>query len=137
MKKEQAFKILSSAKDLLNNQDFNDAMTLDEFYIAIGTTKDLYEEALSISERGKVLILKRQCKERFTNNYNPEMLLSWNANIDLQVVLDPYAVISYVASYMNKEETQTTPFLREAVHTSAGKETRERLKRLIQFKGRK
>lgn len=126
--KGRAVKVLGAAKDLLNDRDFNEAMTLEEFYQAIGTHKEEYEELLGISERGKVLILKRECKERNTNNYNPEMLTAWNANMDLQVAFDPYAIVSYIASYTYKEETQTTPFLREAVHTTAGKETKERLR---------
>ena len=39
-------------------------------------------------------------------------------------VIDPNAVISYIASYMNKDETQTRPFLREALHEAASKETK-------------
>ena len=105
-------------------------MSLHDFYQAIGTTEAEYVEALQISERGKVLVLKREVKERFVNNYNPEMLLAWNANMDLQLVFDPYAVVSYVANYMNKDETQTTPFLRQALHASAGKEAKEKLKAL-------
>ena len=74
--------------------------------------------------------MKRGLKERNVNNYNNEMILAWNANMDIQLVVDPYAVISYIASYMNKDEKQTTPFLREALHASAGKEAREKLKAL-------
>ena len=58
------------------------------------------------------------------------MILAWNANMDIQMVVDPYAVISYIASYMLKTDTQTTPFLREALHTAAGKETKEKLRAL-------
>ena len=58
------------------------------------------------------------------------MLIAWNANMDLQMVIDPYAVVSYTASYMNKDETQTTPFLREALHATAGKTAKEKLKAL-------
>ena len=88
--------------------------------------QNAYEEALSISKAGYKIIHKRDINEIFVNNYNPEMILAWNANMDLQVVIEPYAVVSYVASYMNKDETQTTPFLREALHANAGKETKEK-----------
>ena len=87
------------------------------FYKAINSniTKDTNEEEyvklLSISEKGKVLILKRECKERFINNYNPEMIRAWNANMDIQLVVDPYAVVSYITCYMRKDETQITKFL--------------------------
>jgi hypothetical protein len=80
--------------------------------------------------RGKVLVLKREVKERMINNFNTEMIRAWNANMDIQLVVDPYAVISYIASYMLKTDTQTTPFLRETLHASAGKEVKEKLRAL-------
>ena len=129
-KKAKASKILRAAKSFLENHNFDENMTLHDFYLAIDTNEADYVDALKITDRGKVLILKREVRERFVNNYNPEMLLAWNANMDLQFVFDPYAVVSYIASYMNKDETQTTPFLREALHASAGKEAREKLKAL-------
>ena len=126
--KDRATEVLERAKKLLSDDNFNEEMSLKDFITEIGAKDQTeYETFLSISERGKVLILKRTCKERNINNYNAEMITAWNANMDLQLVVDPYAVISYIASYMNKEETQTTPFLREAVFQSAGKETKERL----------
>ena len=129
-KKARVTQVLEAAKKLLSNPDFNETMTLKQFCEEINTTEEEYMELLGISERGKVLIMKRECKERFINNYNPEMLTAWNANMDIQLVVDPYAVISYIASYMNKEETQTTPFLREALHENAGKSVKEKLKAL-------
>jgi hypothetical protein len=129
-KKSKASKTLSDAEKLLIDTNSDENMTLEEFYIAISTTENEYVEALQISERGKVLILKREINERNINNYNPEMILAWNANMDIQMVVDPYAVISYIASYMNKDDTQTTPFLREALHAAAGKEAKEKLRAL-------
>ena len=126
--KDRATEVLERAKKLLSDDNFNEEMSLKDFITEIGAKDQTeYETFLSISERGKVLILKRTCKERNINNYNPEMITAWNANMDLQLVVDPYAVISYIASYMNKEDTETTPFLNEAVFQSAGKETKERL----------
>ena len=58
--------------------------------------------------------MKRNVKDRFINNFNPEMLDAWNANHDIQLALDPYAVISYIVNYMNKDETQMTKNLKEA-----------------------
>ena len=128
---ERAELVFGMARHVLDERSPEiEDMTLDEFYRKIETTEEEYEDLIRISKRGKVLILQREVKERFVNNYNQEMLTAWDANLDLQIVVDPYAVISYIASYMNKEETQTTPFLREALFSTAGKETKERLKAL-------
>ena len=56
------------------------------------------------------MFLKRRIKERWINNYNPEMLHAWNANMDIQLAIDTYAIITYIVSYMNKAETQMTKF---------------------------
>ena len=129
-KKKRAAEVLSTAKNLLEDPNFDEDMKIEDFYAAIGTNEKEYLEFLSISERGRVLILKRDLKERNINNYNTEMILAWNANMDIQLVVDPYAVISYIASYMNKDENSTTPFMREALSANAGKEAKVKLKAL-------
>ena len=126
----KAEEVLGNAKKLLNDPNFNENMKLAEFLEAIDVHEEEYLKYLGISKRGKILILKRECKEAFINNYNPEMLRAWNANMDIQLTVDPYAVISYIASYTYKDETQTTAFLRDTLKATAGKETKERLKAL-------
>ena len=81
-------------------------------------TYETYEKALRTSRDGKDnLILKRRIRDRKINNYNPEMLYAWDANMDIQLALDPYAVITYIVEYMNKDETQMTKFMTEALKT--------------------
>ena len=87
-------------------------------------------DIIKISDKGKVLVLKRSLKERNINNYNREMLVAWNANMDIQVAFDPYAVISYIANYMMKDENSTTPFLRETLKRTAKLNVKEKLKAL-------
>ena len=67
-------------------------MEFEDFLKILGVTKKEYIKYCSITERGKVLLLKRSIKERFINTYNPEWLTAWNANMDIQVALDPYTV---------------------------------------------
>ncbi|KAK3107011.1 hypothetical protein FSP39_004940 [Pinctada imbricata] len=38
------------------------------------------------------------------NMYNKNVLQAWNANIDLQFVLDPYACAMYIVSYISKSQ---------------------------------
>ena len=67
---------------------------LDTLLKELGITMEDYEEALKNSERGAQVILKRKPCEAFVNNYNAEYLLAWKANIDVQLCLDTYAVVS-------------------------------------------
>ena len=66
----------------------------------IGVSYETYEEALETTKNGKVLFLKQRIKEHWVNNYNPEMLYAWSANMDIQLAFDPYAVTTYIVSYM-------------------------------------
>ena len=125
---QSAEAILLKAKNLLDSPDFDENLTFQHFLQKIQVSESDYMKALSTSQRGKILILKRAPKERYINNYNAEMILAWNANMDLQLALDPYAVITYIVSYVNKDETGMTKFLQEALQSSAEKDISEVLK---------
>ena len=59
----------------------------------------IYENALKINEKGYSVILKRKTNEIFINNYNNEWINAWSANMDLQLSLDYYSVITYISEY--------------------------------------
>ena len=62
-----------------------------------------YTNALEVSCRGSVVLLQREPHECFINNYNHSVMLARQANMDIQYVLNTYACVMYVASYiMNK-----------------------------------
>ena len=127
---DAANEILTKARNVLDDPDIDEDMSFDEFLTAIDTAEEDYEKALSTSHRGRVLVLKRSVKERFVNNFNEEMLQAWNANMDIQLAIDPFAIITYIVSYVNKDETQITKFLKEALNSTAGKGVAEQLKAL-------
>ena len=51
----------------------------------------IYIAALSNTLSGYTVHQKRDLDELFINSYNPEWLYAWDANLDLQPCLDPYA----------------------------------------------
>ena len=61
-----------------------------------------YLKALQTSLRGNAIVLKRMPNECKINNYNPHVTLAWQANMDIQYVLNGYACVMYVASCMMK-----------------------------------
>ena len=63
---------------------------------------------------GSTVLIKRDIDEIYVNNYNPEWLKAWNANLDIQPVLDFFAVITYVTDYWAKSDEGITQHLREA-----------------------
>ena len=81
-----------------------------------------------MSTNGHVVVLKREPNECFINNYNPSVMLAWQANMDIQFVLNAYASIMYVASYIMKTERSMGELLK---HVAAEARTDE-LKSLIE-----
>ena len=122
-----ASEILEKAKSVIQSEKFDNTISFEKFLGQVGVTEDQYVNAISISASGNVLVLKRGLKEIHTNNYNPEMLKAWNANMDIQIALDPYAVITYVVSYVLKDETGMTKFLKDALTSQTGNSIKEKI----------
>ena len=57
-----------------------------------GVDFDMYLEA----KTGYSVMQKRDLDEMYINSYNIEWLRVWNGNMDIQVVLDYFAMITYM-----------------------------------------
>ena len=90
--------ILEVARHVLDlyekDDDFRyEDITFKEFYghLAIIMNMDVedvkvkYNEAMSTTKNGFVIVLKRTVRERWTNNYHPLWSLAWNSNMDIQI----------------------------------------------------
>ena len=85
--------------------------------LAGGISYDEYIKAIKESVvHGSQVLLQRDVDEIWVNNYNPEWIVAWNANHDLQPVLDFFAVITYVTDYWAKPDEGLTQVLREAAN---------------------
>ena len=89
---------------------------------------EAYKGALSITQRGYEIILTRDTDEIFINNYNPEYLRAWDANIDVQVTLDYFAVITYITDYKMKDESGTLEHIKAALKEGNADSLKEQLK---------
>ena len=87
----------------------------------------IYEKALAISEHGYRIILKRDIDEIYVNNYNAEWILNWNANMDLQICLDFYAIIIYISDYYSKDDSGTMKFIQEALKIAGSESLKNRI----------
>ena len=66
-------------------------------------TEQEYELAIKeSSNRGVTVILARDITETMVNNYNGEWIRAWSANLDLQVCLDFFSIITYITEYFTK-----------------------------------
>ena len=48
------------------------------------------------------VFLKRKTMEMRINPFNENTLVAWKANLDIQIVLEPYGCASYIVGYISK-----------------------------------
>ena len=87
----------------------------------------IYEQALGTSEKGYKIIHKRDIDEIYVNNYNKEWLINWNANMDLQLCLDFYAVITYISDYYSKDDSGTLGHIKQALKKAENESLKTKL----------
>ena len=91
-----------------------------------------YVEAIKKSKlRGSTVLLRRDVDEIHVNNYNPEWIEAWNANMDIQPCLDYFSLITYVTDYWSKAHEGLTQKLTEAaVHLRGEPDKQKRCQQL-------
>jgi len=107
-------KILNTVLDFLLNNEIPPELTIDTLLSQLGISMEDYNKALATGIKGRSYIVKRNLTELFINNYNPTNLGAWQANIDIQPVLDTYACLVYICSYVTKDERTMSELLRNA-----------------------
>ena len=117
--------VLKKVRNKLSNIKIDEEdMSLDEFLKSIDMEgqHDLYYKALKVSKRGKVTILMRTVRERMVNNYVQNFLRAWEANLDFQICLDNYAVVTYITDYLTKTDMRLTKMLKKALKENQSKD---------------
>ena len=87
-----------------------------------------YTKALKYSYGRYSITYKRNLQERYVNCYNKEWIKAWNGNMDIQVCLDYFAVITYVTDYVSKDDNTLTQVLLEAAKHCKSETARNRMK---------
>ena len=77
-----------------------------------------------------MVILKRKPNECNINNYNAPVMLCWQANIDIQYVLNAYACVMYVASYIMKTEKAMGELLKRVAAEAATEELKFQMRKV-------
>ena len=83
-----------------------------------------------MSSKGSVVILKRKPNECNVNNYNPSVMLAWQASMDIQYVLNAYACVMYVASYIMKTERAMGELLKRVAAEARTEELKVRMRKV-------
>ncbi|XP_062600308.1 uncharacterized protein LOC134261943 [Saccostrea cucullata] len=103
---------------IINSTESN--LTFDDILLACNITYAKFKESLSANTKKNTIYYKRNVEDGWVNNYNPTLLRAWNANMDIQYVMDPYSCVAYILSYISKAEAEVGELI-----GNAQKEARE------------
>lgn len=108
------FKCIQAYMEILfkNSKRISFADILNELQL----TESEYLLAIRSSLKTSKVFLKRSSLEVGINYYNTDILNVFEANIDIQFILNEYAVASYIINYINKAESGLSKLLHEAVN---------------------
>ena len=99
---------------LLDSLKYDEQMPFEQYLDKLGFTEQQYIMAVRYSIKGDTLFLKRSPSEIRINSYSTELLKAWQANMDIQYILDPYACAVYILSYITKGQRGMSKLLRQA-----------------------
>ena len=87
--------------------EYNDTvdMTFEEFLEKVAKMNfEDYIRCIKSSLNAPKVFLKRKPNEMRINLFNGKILLAWKANLDIQIVLEPYGCASYMVGYISKSQ---------------------------------
>ena len=93
---------------------YGEDITFQDFLKKLQLSQESYILAIRHTLKRETLFLKRTPSEIRINNYNTHLLQAWQANMDMQYVLDPYACATYILSYITKGQRGMSRLLERA-----------------------
>ena len=116
---------------MLESKDLSTDITLQDILDRAHVTLHDYTKSLPISKCGRSVILKRKPSEQSINYYSPAVLKAWEANMDIQYVINAYACVMYITSYMLKAEKGMGDLLKQAAREMEQGNMRQQLNKLV------
>ena len=121
---------LLAVRKVLEDKDTADNISLDELLIKAGVPEAIYLQGLKISSTGTSVVMQREPSQAWINTYNLDVIAVWKANMDLQYILDPYACVMYIASYMLKSEKSMGELLKQVSKECRAEQIKTQLRRI-------
>ena len=128
--KAHARNIMSKVYNAITEQESVGPMSTEELLQLIHVSSEEYYKALSVTMRGRKVILARKPCEANINPYNRTCILAWRANMDIQFVEDPHACIMYIAAYISKDEKGMGELLKQVSKECQDLEIKAKLRKL-------
>lgn len=109
-RKDRSKELLSRIWNFIKENDSKE-MVAEELFQTLGITQEQFEEANNSLTKSTSVVLKRNRRESWINQYNAQLLSCWNANMDIQYITDAYACVVYIVSYISKAEREMSQIL--------------------------
>lgn len=117
--KNNAKEILQKVWDEIQDPA-NEIFSCEHMFDKLGLTQETFEEAYNAVTSKQAIVLQRNPNEIWTNQYNPCLLKCWDANLDIQFVLDLFSCIVYIISYISKSEREMGLLLKQTAVEAEG-----------------
>ena len=118
---DQFKKKYSELQRAMNENKDNDVSFAEFLDTVAKMTFEDYIKCIRSSLNAPKVFLKRAPNEMRVNLFIVKILLAWKANLDIQIVLEPYGCASYVVGYISKSQRGMSSLL-EAAAKEARKE---------------
>ena len=119
-----------AVRNILDDKNTPEDISLDQLLDSAKVPHDTYVRGLGICTKGNSIVYHRERSDAWINPYNADVMRVWRANMDLQYILDPYACVMYIASYMLKSEKAMSELLRQVSRECASEDIKTQLRRL-------
>jgi len=123
----EAVKALATVKKVLDDKNTLENITFEQLLSKAKVSTEVYLHGLRICSSGNCVVMQRKPWESWINTYNPDIIRVWQANMDLQYILDPYTCVMYIASYMLKSEKSMGELLKQVSKECSGEQIRNQL----------
>ena len=111
---DQFKKKYSELQRAMNENKDNDVSFAEFLETVAKMTFEDYIKCIRSSLNAPKVFLKRAPNEMRVNLFNVKILLAWKANLDIQIVLEPYGCTSYVVGYISKSQRGMSSLLEAA-----------------------
>ena len=88
--------------------------SLEQILTELNISYEMYILAVRSTIKKRKIFLKRKLQEIYLNNYMKDLVHVWNANHDIQYVLDPYSCVVYICDYLTKNNKGMSKLLEQA-----------------------
>ena len=111
---EEFKKKYTELQKVMNENKDNDVAFVEFLETVAKMTFEDYIKCIRSSLNAPKVFLKRASNEMRSICSIVNILLAWKANLDIQIVLEPYGCASYVAGYISKSQRGMSSLLEAA-----------------------